>query len=113
MIFPIIRLYNQGSVGLALGVLAIATAATIGGTGTMVATATSAKADECFVYVRHWGRKTYSRWEARRLARQGLSWKRRAVFRATPAGPMRILQCKVRQYGEWQCQAGQRVDACI
>lgn len=107
------KLFKSLPVGWMLATALVISCAVVVGAGALVITTPAAKADECFIYSRHWGEEAPRRWQARINAIRGLKWKQRALLRATPAGRLRIHGCKIRSSGYWQCEAGQRVDACI
>ena len=73
---------------------------------------TPAKAAACVSTISHWGHTAARSSHAVEKARAGISWKRRVVVGARPYGPVKIVRCRVRSSGDWQCQAKQNVNHC-
>ena len=73
---------------------------------------TPAKAAACVSTIYHWGYTAARSSHAIENARAGISWKRRVVVGARPYGPVKIVRCRVRASGDWQCQARQNVNHC-
>ncbi len=79
---------------------------------TAATSVTPAKAAGCVSTITHWGRTAARSSLAVRKARAGIGWKRRVVVGARPYGPVKIVRCRVRGSGDWQCQAKQNVNHC-
>lgn len=73
---------------------------------------TPVRAAACVSTISHWGHSAARSSHAVENARAGISWKRRVVVGARPYGPVKIVRCRVRSGGDWQCQAKQNVNHC-
>lgn len=73
-----------------------------------------AEASACIATSTHWGKTAHTKWRARKNARAGMDWKIRKIlggYGRVYRG-VRIVRCKVRQYGQWQCKASVKYNAC-